>query len=99
MLLPERCSAKIDGIECNSPPSYIVSVTSGENTYMISVVCSEHKDRVQARLAMMQERNEIPAGTIEFQLIQTIGTDCIAGSNEDYVEVELNRGIQSDRPF
>jgi hypothetical protein len=99
MILPEHCSVKVDGVECPYPPSFIVSVTTGENSYMISVVCLEHRDKVQKRIAMMQQKREIPAGAIEFQPIQIVGTDCIAGSSEDYVEVELNRGIESDRPI
>jgi len=36
-------------------------------------------------------------GKIIFELIKTVVTDCIIGLNDDFVDLELKRGIASDR--
>lgn len=97
MLLPEHCSAKIDGEECQLAPSYVVSVKSHEGEYMLAVVCGDHKGGIEARLVAMQNENKIPQGKIHFQLVKAVVTDCVMGINEDYVDLELKRGVESDR--
>ncbi|HXG07731.1 MAG TPA: hypothetical protein VNI77_10455 [Nitrososphaera sp.] len=97
VLLPEQCSVKVDGEACSLAPQYVVSVKSNEGEeYMLAVVCGHHKKGIQAKLTIMQEQNRIPQGRIHFQPIKAVVTDCIVGMNEDYVELELKRGIGSD---
>lgn len=97
MLLPDHCSAKVDGDKCQLAPSYVVSVESHEGEYMLAVVCKDHKNGIEARLMAMQKENKIPQGKIRFQAVKTVVTDCIMGIDEDYVELELNRNLNSDR--
>lgn len=97
MLLPERCSAKVDGEGCQLAPSYVVSVKAQEGEYMLAVVCEDHKAGIEARLVAMQRESRIPQGRISFQPVKAVVTDCIMGINEDYVELELKRSIESDR--
>jgi hypothetical protein len=98
VLLPEQCSVKVDGEPCHLAPEYIVSVKSNEGEeYMLAVVCHDHKNGIEARLVAMQEQNKIPQGQIHFQPVKTVVTDCVTGMNEDYVELELKRGIGSER--
>lgn len=102
MLLPESCSVRVDGIECRLPPSYVVSIRSHEgddngNEYMVAVVCDDHKDGMEHKLASMQKAGRAPAGKIHFQAVKAVVTDCVAGMEEDYVEIELKRGVDSDR--
>jgi len=97
MLLPEHCSAKVDGEGCQLAPSYVVSVKSHEGEYMLAVVCGDHKGGIEARLVAMQKENRIPQGRIHFQPVKAVVTDCVMGINEDYVELELKRGGESDR--
>jgi hypothetical protein len=87
VLLPEHCSAKDEGEECRLPPSYIISVKSQDGEYMLAVVCDDHKSVFEARLAVMQEANKIPQGTLHFQQVKAVVTDCITGTNEDYIEL------------
>ena len=91
MLLPEHCSAKIEGEECQLPPSYVISVKSLEGEYMLAVVCDEHKNAFEGRLISMQEANKIPQGTIHFQQVKSVGTDCMTGINEDLIEFNGKR--------
>lgn len=97
MLLPEHCSAKVDRVECQLAPSYIVSVKSHEGEYMLAVVCDDHKDGIEIRLVEMQKEKRIPQGKMHFQPVKAVATDCLMGINEDYIELELKRGVESDR--
>lgn len=97
MLLPQHCSAKVDGVECQLVPSYVVSVKSHEGEYMLAVVCDDHKGGIETRLVAMQDDNKIPQGKIHLQPIKTVVTDCVMGINDDYVELELKRDVESDR--
>jgi hypothetical protein len=87
VLLPEHCSAKIEGEECQLAPSYVVSVESDEGEYMLAVVCNDHKSALEARLIAMQEAKKIPQGSIHFQPVKAVVTDCVTGIDEDYIEL------------
>ncbi len=91
VLLPEHCSAKVEGEECQLPPSYVISVKSQDGEYMLAVVCDDHKSAFVERLAAMQEANKIPHGTIHFQQIKAVVTDCITHINENYLEPDGKR--------
>ena len=97
MLLPESCSVKVKGVECGLPPTYVVSIKSHDGEYMVAVVCDEHKDGLEQKLKVMQKEGKAPAGKILFQTVKAVMTDCISGMEEDYVEIELKRGVGSDR--
>ena len=97
VLLPEHCSAKIDGEECQLAPSYVVSVKSPEGEYMLAVVCDDHKSGIEARLVAMQKEGRVPQGKIHFQPVKAVVTDCVMGANEDYIDLELKLGVNSDR--
>ncbi len=85
--LPEHCSAKVEGEECQLAPSYIISVKSHQGEYMLAVVCNDHKSALQTRLVAMQEANKIPQGSIHFQPVKAVVTDCVTGIDEDYIEL------------
>ena len=88
MLLPLHCSARVEGEECKLAPSYIISVKSHEGEYMLAVVCDDHKNVLEMRLVAMQEANKIPQGSIHFQPVRAVVTDCGTGINEDYIELK-----------
>ncbi|MDQ3852582.1 MAG: hypothetical protein M3299_07090 [Thermoproteota archaeon] len=87
VLLPEHCSAKVEGEECQLAPSYIISIKSHEGEYMLAVVCDDHRCAVETRLVAMQEANKIPQGSIHFQPVKAVVTDCITGFDEDHIEL------------
>ena len=92
VLLPEHCSAMVEGEECQLAPSYIISIKSHEGEYMLAVVCNDHKCVLETRLVAMQEANKIPQGSIHFQSLKAVVTDCVTGIDEDHIE--LNGKIQ-----
>ena len=92
MLLPSYCSAKVEGEECKMAPSYVVSVKSHEGEYMLALVCDDHKSVFEPRklsTSAMQEANKIPRGTIHFQPVKAVVTNCVTGINEDYIDLKL----------
>ena len=68
-------------------PSYVISVKSHEGEYMLAVVCNDHKSALEARLVAMQEANRIPQGSIHFQPVKMVVTDCVTGIDADYIEL------------
>jgi hypothetical protein len=64
---------------------------------MLAVVCDDHRAGIEARLVAMQKENRIPQGRIHFQPVKAVVTDCVTGMNDDYVEIELKRGADTDR--
>jgi hypothetical protein len=91
VLLPQRCSLIIKGDVCGHPPSFIVSVNDKNDQYMIGVVCEEHTKQMGKQLESMQQTGKVPEGAIHFQPLKTVSTNCIRGSDEDYMEVESKR--------
>ena len=64
---------------------------------MVAVVCEDHQSALRRRIETMQEEGTLPAGRLKFDAIKTVTTDCVVGSEQDYVDIELSRGISSDR--
>lgn len=64
---------------------------------MLGLVCDDHMNMLEERLAEMQDEGKIPKGRIKFQPVTTVTTDCVMGLNEDYIEMELKRGLETDR--
>jgi hypothetical protein len=75
------------------PSSYIVSITSLVEEYMIGVVCNDHKDEIEEQIKSMQLTGKAPKGNIKIQPVKIISTDCIKGTEEDYYEVSSKRDI------
>lgn len=97
MLLPKHCSVRVNGKDCYMSSSYIVSITSLTEEYMIGVVCSDHKNGLEERLKVMQLTGNVPTGNIKIQPVKIVSTDCIRGSDEDFYEISSKRDITNVR--
>jgi hypothetical protein len=75
------------------PSSYIVSIASLKEEYMIGVVCNDHRDILEERIRVMQLEGNFPMGTIKILPTTIISTNCIKGTDEDRMEVSSKRGI------
>lgn len=78
----ERCSISVNGLECKLPPSNIVSIISGNEEYMIGLVCSDHINLMRAKVLSMQKSGKIGSGKIGFQRIKQVMTECILNQND-----------------
>lgn len=96
--MPETCSAKVNDVPCCLPPTYIFSIASHDGEYMVTVVCDDHKEAIERRLANMQRAGKVPSGKIHMQPVKAVVTNCVKGIEEDYVEIELKRGSDFENP-
>ena len=76
-MVPERCSISVEGRACALPPSLIVSIISGDEEYMIGLVCSGHVMLMKTKALSMQNSGELGMGKIKFQKIKPVMTDCV----------------------
>jgi hypothetical protein len=75
--LPRKCSFRDKHLDCQLPPSYIISVTDNEEEYMIAVVCQDHRNQMEKWLKDLQSLRKIPQGKAKSQKIDLIVTNCI----------------------
>lgn len=86
-MIPDRCSVAEKGHRCANPPSFIVSITTNTDAYMIGVTCDRHKAVVSDKISKLQNRRSIPQGKIRFERLKAVGTDCINASPDDLISI------------
>jgi hypothetical protein len=64
---------------------------------MIAAVCENHRAILEGKLAAMQKAGKVRQGRINFQPVKMVVTDCVMGMDDDYIDIELKRGVESDR--
>ena len=87
-VLPDKCSIAEHGNPCVNPPEFIVSVTVSDDEYMVGVTCEKHKQIVSGKIKVLQGEGKIPNGTIDFSPLKAVGTDCIHGDEEDFIQLD-----------
>lgn len=97
MSLPQHCSFIDRSGTCPLVPEFVISLRAHDSEYLVAVSCTDHKEKIVTKLHGMQKDRALPEGTFIVNAVASVGTDCIAGLDDDYVDVELNRGIMSDR--
>lgn len=88
-MLPDRCSVKEDGKQCVHPPEFIVSIISDKDEYMVGVACTKHKQIVSGKIGILQNEGKIHDGKISFSPVKTVGTDCVHGNADDFVQIDM----------
>ncbi|GKS67247.1 hypothetical protein YTPLAS73_07940 [Nitrosarchaeum sp.] len=87
-MLPDRCSIVENGKQCVNSPEFVVSVVVDKDEYMVGVTCSNHKDIVSGKMHSLQNEEKIPRGKISFSPLKAVGTDCIHGDSDDFVQLD-----------
>ena len=87
-MFPDKCSITEEGKPCVNPPEFIVSVTVDPDEYMVGVTCEKHKQIVSHKIQILQGDGKIPTGKIAFAPLKAIGTDCIHGDEEDFIQLD-----------
>jgi hypothetical protein len=64
---------------------------------MLAAVCEDHRAILEGKLAAMQKAGKVRQGRINFQPVKMVVTDCVMGMDDDYIDIELKRGVESDR--
>ncbi len=87
-MFPDKCSITEQGKQCVNPPEFVVSVVHKKDEYMIGVTCEKHKKIVSAKIKILQNENKVPSGKIGFSTLKAVGTDCIHGDEEDFIQLD-----------
>ncbi len=87
-MLPDRCSVKEHGKQCVNPPEFVISVVVEKDEYMVGVTCQKHKGIVTGKLNILQNDGKIPSGKINFSELKAVGTDCVKGNPDDFIQID-----------
>jgi len=79
-----------EGKQCVNPPEFIVSIVADQDEYMFGVTCQKHKQIVLGKIRLLQNEEKIRNGKIIFSPVKAIGTDCIHGDSDDFVQIDMN---------
>lgn len=88
IMMPDRCAMVFEGKQCPSPPSYVVSVISGSDEYMVGVACVQHRASIRDRIRVLQKNASIPEGRVRFTTLKPVGTDCIRADPDDRIQIQ-----------
>jgi hypothetical protein len=86
-LLPDKCSIRERGKDCVNPPEYLITVISDNDEFMIGITCEKHKESVSLKIASLQNDGKIPMGTIKFENLKSVQTDCVRGDPDDLIQL------------
>ena len=78
-----------EGKQCVNPPEFIVSIVADPDEYMVGVTCNKHKQIVSGKIALLQKEGKIHEGKMIFSPVKAVGTDCIHGDSEDFVQIDM----------
>ncbi len=87
-MLPDQCSVTEKGKQCVNPPEFIVSIISDKDEYLVGVACEKHKQIVSGKIGILQNEGKIHDGKINFSPVKTVGTDCVHGDVDDFVQID-----------
>ena len=87
MLLPDKCSIREGSKDCVNPPEYIITVVSNGDEFMLGITCERHKASVFSKIKSLQSDGKIPKGTIKFENLKSVQTDCIRGDPDDLIQL------------
>ena len=90
-MLPDKCSVTEEGKQCVNPPEFIVSIIDNKDEYMVGVTCGKHKQIVSGKIGILQKEGKIHDGKINFSPVKAVGTDCIHGDEEDFVQIDMKK--------
>ena len=86
-MLPDKCSIRQGNKDCVNPPEYLITVVSRNDEFMLGITCETHKASVLAKISSLQNDGKIPKGTIKFESLKSVQTDCIRGDPDDLIQL------------
>ena len=61
-----------------------------EDEFMVGVTCKKHKQLVSKKIQILQGEGKILSGKVGFSPLKAVGTDCIHGNEEDFVQLDTS---------
>jgi len=86
-MLPNKCSIREADRVCVDPPVYVITVVSNNDEFMLGITCEKHKTSVFSKIKSLQSDGKIPKGTIKFENLKSVQTDCIRGDPDDLIQL------------
>ena len=86
-MLPDKCSIKEGVRDCVNPPEFVITVVSDNDEFMLGLTCEKHRTLVTSKIQSLQEQNKIPSGTIKFEDLKSVKTDCVRGDPDDLIQL------------
>ena len=86
-MLPNKCSIRERNRDCVDPPEYVITVVSNNDEFMLGITCEKHKTSVFSKIKSLQSGGKIPKGTIKFENLKSVKTDCIRGDPDDLIQL------------
>jgi len=86
-MLPDKCSIREGNKDCVDPPAYVITVDSNNDEFMLGITCEKHKTSVFSKIKSLQSDGKIPNGTIKFENLKSVQTDCIRGDPDDLIQL------------
>ena len=62
-------------------------MVSRNDEFMLGITCETHKASVLAKISSLQNDGKIPKGTIKFESLKSVQTDCIRGDPDDLIQL------------
>ena len=72
---------------CINPPEYLITVVSNNDEFMLGITCEKHKSSVSSKIGPLQNDGKIPSGTIKFENLKSVQTDCVRGDPDDLIKL------------
>jgi len=69
------------------PSKYVITVVSNNDEFMLGITCEKHKTSVFSKIKSLQSDGKIPNGTIKFENLKSVQTDCIRGDPDDLIQL------------
>jgi len=69
------------------PTRYVITVVSNNDEFMLGITCEKHKTSVFSKIKSLQSDGKIPNGTIKFENLKSVQTDCIRGDPDDLIQL------------
>ena len=54
----------------------------------LEVTCQKHNQIVLGKIEILQNQGKIHNGKISFSPVKAVGTDCIHGDSEDFIQID-----------
>ena len=86
-MLPNKCSIRERNRDCVDPPKYVITVVYNNDEFMLGITCEKHKTSVFSKIKSLQSDGKIPKGTIKFENLKSVQTDCIRGDPDDLIQL------------
>lgn len=69
------------------PPEFVISIKAEDGEYMVGVTCDGHKKTFVEKLEALQKEGKVPKGTIGFDMLKPVGTNCVRIDPNDLIEL------------